>query len=344
MSAPRIRVLIVDDSAFARKVVREVLSADAEIEVVGYARDGIEGLEKIVELRPDVVTLDLMMPDLDGLGLLRALPLENPPKVVVVSISGAETEIALEALSLGAVDVVAKPTPLPTDRMYEMSHDLVRKVKAAALARPRVSAPAAPALSAAHVPAAGRYRLVAVGTSTGGPQALTELFSAMPAGLPVSFAIALHIPAGYTGPLAERLSRSSGVRISEAEDGMEIRPGEGVIAPGGMHLTVVESAGRLIARVSFEPSTTAHRPSVDVLFSSVASALGDAAMAVVLTGMGNDGLAGAADIRKRGGRVLAESESSCVVYGMPRSVIEGGLASAEAPLPGMAKLILDSLR
>lgn len=342
----RIRVLVVDDSAFARKVIREVLSRDPAIEVLGIARDGLEALEKIAELRPDVITLDLVMPELDGLGVLRALGGKAAPRAVVVSVSPSDSELAIEALQNGAVDVVAKPTALATDRLYELSRELVAKVKCAASARPQSTRPL-PAPNFAPVPAqpgdAVSTRLVVVGTSTGGPQALTRLFAALPRGLPVPIAVALHIPAGYTAPLAARLSQLGGIPMQEAEEGMELVPGAAVIAPGGMHLRVQRELDRFVARVSREPLDLPHHPSVDVLFESAAAHAGSGALAVVLTGMGDDGLKGARAIRQAGGRVLAESAASCVVYGMPRSVIEAGLVNEEATLEQLPRHLLEQL-
>lgn len=341
-----IRVLIVDDSAFARKVIREVLARDPEIEVIGFARDGLEALEKIGELRPDVVTLDLMMPELDGLGVLRALPREGAPKVIVVSVSASEAELAIEALQAGAVDFVTKPTPLPTDRLYELSGDLLTKVKAAVSARPRlakldVSAPGPrPPFVSRRATAT---RLVVIGTSTGGPQALTQLFRALPTALPVPFLVALHIPSGYTAPLAERLTRLNRMKVQEASDGMELKAGQGYIAPGGMHLRVRRDGGILVAEVSFEPSASLYHPSVDVLFESAAEQVGNAALGLVMTGMGEDGMRGARAIRREGGRVLTEAASSCVVYGMPRSVVEAGMSDGQAPLDELPGLLLEAI-
>jgi two-component system chemotaxis response regulator CheB len=344
MTSPRIRVLIVDDSAFARKVIREVLSRDPEIDVIGIARDGLDALEKIATLKPDVVTLDLVMPDLDGIGVLRALPLEARPSIVVVSVTGANTDLAFLALELGAVDVVTKPTPLPTDRLYELSSELVLKVKAAAIAKPRPSIASPTVSPAVPLPQLlAKASLLVIGTSTGGPQALSEILKRLPGHLPVPIAIALHIPGGYTAPLAARISNLGGVMVEEATDGMELVKGRAVIAPGGMHLRITSRGGRFFARVSFEPADTLYHPSVDLLFESAAESARDGAIGVVLTGMGNDGMLGSKAIRTVGGRVLAEAASSCVVYGMPRSVIEAGLANAQAPLEKMAELIVDSI-
>lgn len=340
----RVRVLVVDDSAFARKVIREILSRDLEIDVVGIARDGLEALEKISEVRPDVITLDLLMPDLDGLGVLRALS-ENPnsPRVIVVSASGSNSDLAIEALQSGAIDLVTKPTALPTDRLYELSSDLVAKVKAAAAAKPKSQALVQKALSTSLPKFPGSAKLVVIGTSTGGPQALTSLFKALPLGLPVPIAIALHIPAGYTGPLAERLSRLGGVHVDEATDGMELVAGRAVIAPGGMHLRIREREGRFFAAVAREPIEAIHHPSVDVLFESASDAAGTGLIALIMTGMGNDGFEGTKKIKGNGGRVIAESASSCVVYGMPRCVIEGGTATFEAPLEELSDLLVKQI-
>lgn len=348
MTAP-IRVLVVDDSAFARKVVREVLSLSPHLEVVGIARDGLDALEKMLELKPDVITLDLVMPGLDGIGVLRALEGRgDAPRVVVVSVSGPETDLAIEALELGAVELVTKPTPLPTDRLYELSRELVSRVKAAARARPprRASLAAEPPLaplSAIARPDEGAPRLGVVGTSTGGPQALTHLFSRLPRGLPIPLAVALHIPPGYTPALAARLSQLGGVPVDEARHGMELLPGRAALAPGGMHLRIRCRSGQFFAEVGREPLETLHHPSVDLLFESAAEAAGPGALGLIMTGMGEDGLRGARAIREAGGRMLAESEESCVVYGMPRAVIEAGLATDEARLERIPELLVRTI-
>ncbi|MET0343596.1 MAG: chemotaxis-specific protein-glutamate methyltransferase CheB [Polyangiales bacterium] len=340
MAAP-VRVLVVDDSAFARKVLREVLEASPYIEVVGIARDGLEALEKIAELSPDVITLDLVMPNLDGVGVLRALPKQGGPRVVVVSISDAESELALTALSLGAIDLVAKPTALATDRLYELADELVRKVRSAAGARvpaappsfPRQSSPPPPPRAMRHV------ELVVIGTSTGGPQALTHLLTSLPASFPVPIAVALHIPPGYTRSLARRLDEASAIDVIEATGSHPLRPGQALIAPGGQHLKIVRRDGALHSLVSSEAAPGLHAPSVDLLFESAASAAGGSVLGVVLTGMGDDGCRGAGAIRAAGGQVLTESADSCVVYGMPRSVVDAGFSTGSATLEAMATLI-----
>jgi len=342
VTTPRpIRVLIVDDSAFARKVLREALARSADVEVVGVARDGLEALEKVAELKPDVMTLDLVMPNLDGLGTLRALPPDGP-RVVVVSISGADSALGLEALQSGAVDLVHKPTALATERLYDLSAELVGKVVAAAGARPPVAKTPPPVLSE-PVPKVSAIRLVVIGTSTGGPAALTRLLPALPRDLPAAVAVALHIPAGYTEALARRLDDICAVHVVEASDGAELAPGTVAIARGGLHLRVSGQSGRLTTHVSPEPLTAPFCPSVDVLFESAAATLGPAVLGIVLTGMGSDGLIGATAIRAGGGRVLTEAERSCVVYGMPRAVAEAGQSDGQAPIDQMAAAIVRSL-
>ncbi|MCP3139925.1 chemotaxis-specific protein-glutamate methyltransferase CheB [Pyxidicoccus xibeiensis] len=341
-AASSIRVLVVDDSAFARKVLRQVLANAPGLEVVGTARDGLDALEKVAELAPDVLTLDLVMPGLDGLGVLRALATTpGAPRVVVVSSVGEESELAVAALQAGAVELVSKPTALATDRLYELGGELVAKVRTAALA---VARPPADVSLAGGAPSpsgvlAPSRRLVVVGTSTGGPQALTRLLATLPADFPAAVALALHIPTGYTEAVARRLNAHSPLEVVEAEDGMELRPGRVVLAKAGHHLKVERHGALSLARLDRHPLRMPHHPSVDVLFESAALTWGADTVGVVLTGMGDDGLAGARAIRGAGGTVLTEAESSCVVYGMPRAVEEAGLATDTAPLEKLVALL-----
>ena len=314
-------------------MLRESLSRSPLLEVVGIARDGLEALEKIAELAPDVVTLDLVMPNLDGLGVLRALPAEGGPRVVIVSISDGDSALGVEALQSGAVDLVQKPTALATERLYDLSDELVAKVVAAA-APARASPRRTPAIIR-PTPSPGAVRLVAIGTSTGGPAALTRLLAGLPADFPAAVAIALHIPAGYTETLARRLDETCPMRIIEAFEGAELPPGTVALARGGLHLRVKAAGGRITTHVDANPLTAPFCPSVDLLFESAAS-LGPAVLGVVLTGMGNDGVAGATAIRKASGRVITEAEGSCVVYGMPRAVVEADQSDGQAPIDAMA--------
>jgi two-component system chemotaxis response regulator CheB len=340
----RPRVLVVDDSAFARKVLREVLTGSGRVEVIGTARDGLEALEQIEALAPDAITLDLVMPNLDGVGVLKALSPERRARTVVVSVSDAESELGAEALALGAFDVVHKPTTLASSILYELGDELVTKVRAAVEAgdrdRPPVEAPAV----AAPRPLGGlRPTALVIGTSTGGPQALTRFLTALPKDFPLPIAAALHIPAGYTDSLARRIDRAALIHICEAAEGLAMREGLAMIARGGIHLRLDRRDDQVVARLSVEPLAAPHRPSVDELFTSAATAYGSGVLALVLTGMGSDGLEGARRVREAGGTVLAESPASAVVYGMPRAVWEAGVATEQHSIDTMAAAVLRRL-
>ncbi len=331
------RVLVIDDSAFARTVLGRLMRASGQIDVVGTARDGRGGLERIESLDPDVVTLDLTMPDLDGLAVLRALQGRSRPRVIVVSISTIDTAIGAEALSLGAIDLIAKPTALATVRLHEIGDELVAKVVAAA-AGYLVPVPAAERVT---LPLSQRSRidLVMIGTSTGGPQALTRVMAGLPATLAAPIAIVLHIPAAYTEALAQRLDRSSPLHVVEARNGMELGPGLAILARGGEHLRIERDGRVLRARLSPLP-VRPFTPSVDEMFTSGAAAVGAGALGVVLTGMGDDGLLGAHAIAAAGGTLITEAASTCVVYGMPRCVDNAQLGATSIPLDAMAEEIV----
>ncbi|RKG97722.1 response regulator, partial [Corallococcus sp. CA053C] len=276
-SSPPLRVLVVDDSAFARKVLRKVLSDAEGLEVVGTARDGLDALERVAELKPDVITLDLVMPALDGLGLLRALAgMPDAPRVVVVSSAGTDSELAVAALQAGAVDLVHKPTALATERLYELGAELVAKVRVAGRAVPRYGQEVTgeAGVRAARTEAGTSAKLLAVGTSTGGPQALTRLMTMLPADFPAPVVLALHIPAGYTEAVAKRLDTLSALEVLEASDGLELLPGRAVLARAGMHLKLERHGAVDLVRLDRQPLGTPHHPSVDVLFESVAAGWG----------------------------------------------------------------------
>jgi two-component system chemotaxis response regulator CheB len=343
-----IRVLIVDDSAFVRKVLREMLSTSPRLEVVGQARNGEEALELVETLQPDVVTLDLIMPEMDGLTFLKKQGQRRRLPVVVVSIASEDGDLVMDALEAGALDFVQKPTALANDRVYEIAAGLVQKVILAAEVPPQhLPTPvplAAPVALPPHAAPTGKLDAVVIGVSTGGPQALSQLIPSLPAGFPAALAVVLHMPVGYTGPFARRLNDQSHIEVLEAMEGDEMRPGRMLLAPAGQHLSLVKTPeGRILAHLSLEPSGYVHRPAADILFKSAAEAYGDRLLGVVMTGMGNDGQEGAAWIKAQGGQMLAESEETCVVYGMPRCVIEAGLADRIVPLPRIAQAILDAL-
>ena len=340
----RVRVLVVDDSAFARKVLRESLAACAEIEVVGIARDGLDALERIAELKPDVITLDLIMPNLDGMGVLRALhAVANPPAVVVVSTADNDGELGIAALVAGAFELVHKPTALALDQLHELAGELVTKVLAAgAVTRP--PPPPVPVVHARHEPlAAVRTAIVVVGASTGGPHAISTLLRALPKTFPVPIAIVLHLPPGYTEAFAKRLDEDCALPVMEARQDLVLEGGMVVIARAGIHLRICARGDGWMAALDAAPADALHRPSVDVLFQSAADHVGAGTLGVVLTGMGDDGLRGSRSICAKGGRVVTEAESTAIVYGMPRCVFEDGISSAQAPIGGMAGLILTQL-
>jgi two-component system, chemotaxis family, protein-glutamate methylesterase/glutaminase len=341
-----IRVLVVDDSAFVRKVVTQMLSRSPLIEVVGIARDGSEALEKAAELKPDVITLDLIMPGVDGVEFLRQQMALQPIPVVVCSIAHESGEMAIAAFDAGAVEFVQKPTALATDRVFEIAEELIAKVKAAAQVQMgRVTHKrTAPTPHPANPNVADRTDCLVIGVSTGGPQALRELIPALPKDFPVPIGLVLHMPVGYTELYARRLNEISSVEVHEARDGDLVRPGVVLLAPAGKHLTFVRRGDDTVrAQLDLRPFDTPHRPSVDVLFRSAADVYGSRTLGVVMTGMGDDGLLGAGHIKAQGGRILTEAESSCVVYGMPRVVAEAALSDRAVPLDQLAAALMEML-
>lgn len=337
-----VRVLIVDDSAYIRKVVREMLSRQPSIEVVGAARDGDEALDLVDRLRPDVVTCDLIMPGTDGVAFIKRQMALRPVPIVMVSIAAESSERVLSGLDAGAVDFVQKPTALATEKTFDMADELAAKVIAAA------AAPVSQLRESAVEPvlhSAGRfqnrYSVLVVGVSTGGPQGLKSVVPRLPADFPVPVAIVLHMPIGYTAAYAQRLSDVSALPVAEAREGEELQAGRVLVAPAGRHLSFTRSSdGRVVTRLDVSPLDTPHRPSVDVLFQSAAEVYGDRVLGVVMTGMGHDGREGAAWIKARGGTVLTEAEETCIVYGMPRAVVEAGLSDEAVPLDRLAETIV----
>jgi two-component system chemotaxis response regulator CheB len=338
-----VRVLIVDDSAYVRKVIRQMLSRSPLIEIVGIARDGREALEMAQALKPDVITCDLIMPELDGVRFIREQMARRPIPIVVVSVASESGELVLAALDAGAVDFVQKPTALATDRLLEIADELVEKVKEAARSRPLASrAPKAPVVH--PVTATHAFDIVVIGISTGGPQALKLLVPRLPADLTVPVAIVLHMPVGYTELYARKLNEQSAVTVLEAQGGELVTPGHVYLAPAGRHLTLRRSGnGQVVTHLDVRPLDTPYRPSVDSLFHSAADVYGSRVLGIVMTGMGSDGREGSAWIKAKGGTVLTESEATCVVYGMPRSIVEAGLSDGEVRLDEMADALLERI-
>lgn len=349
-----LKVLVVDDSAYVRKVVKQMLSRSPFLEVVGTARDGREALELVAQLEPDVVTCDLIMPQLDGVGFVREQMARRPLPIIIMSIASETGEAALTALDAGAVDFVQKPTALATEKIFEVSDELIEKVKAAAeihMARVKVARPS-PSTAAAATPRTpdspvARKELadvVVIGISTGGPQGLKQLIPQLPADFPVPVAMVMHMPVGYTEMYARKLDELSPLEVREAREGDVIRGGSALLAPAGRHLTFRRLAdGTVVAHLDSKPFETPHRPSVDVLFQSASEVYGQRVLGVVMTGMGSDGRVGAAWIKAKGGLVYTESEETCVVYGMPGSVVEAGLSDMSVPLDRMALAIREAV-
>jgi two-component system chemotaxis response regulator CheB len=322
---------------------------------VGTARDGREALEMVARLDPDVVTCDLIMPELDGVGFVREQMARRPLPIIIMSIASETGEAALTALDAGAVDFVQKPTALATEKIFEVSEELIQKVKAAAeipMARVKAAQPPPQAGAAAEVtPAPGapvaRKELadvVVIGISTGGPQGLKQLIPQLPADFPAPVAMVMHMPVGYTEMYARKLDELSPLEVREAGEGDVLRAGSALLAPAGRHLTFRRLAdGTVVAHLDSKPFDTPHRPSVDVLFQSAAEVYGQRVLGVVMTGMGADGRAGAAWIKAQGGLVYTESEETCVVYGMPSAVVEAGLSDRSVPLDRMALAIREAV-
>ncbi|HWT35609.1 MAG TPA: chemotaxis response regulator protein-glutamate methylesterase [Paraburkholderia sp.] len=355
----KIKVLCVDDSALIRSLMTEIINSQPDMTVVATAPDPLVARDLIKQHNPDVLTLDVEMPRMDGLDFLEKLMRLRPmPVVMVSSLTERGSEITLRALELGAVDFVTKPKVGIRDGMLEYSEKLADKVRAAARARVRQAAPAqhaaassASAGAAAHAPAhaplfnnplVSTEKLIIVGASTGGTEAIREVLVPLPPDAPAVL-IAQHMPPGFTKSFAQRLNGLCRITVKEAEHGERVLPGHAYIAPGHAHLLLARSGANYIAHLSDDPPVNRHRPSVDVLFRSAAQHAGKNAVGVILTGMGRDGAAGLLDMRKAGAYTLAQDEASCIVFGMPREAIAMGAADEIASLSEMSRRVMTRL-
>ncbi|HTX18061.1 MAG TPA: chemotaxis response regulator protein-glutamate methylesterase [Bacteroidota bacterium] len=353
-----IRVIVVDDSAFMRKSLSMLLESDPEIRVIATARDGREGVDKIRELKPDIVTMDIEMPVMNGLEALAVVMKEMPvPVLMVSSLTTEGAQATIDALSLGAVDFISKELSYVSLDIVKIKADLIAKVKDIVHSRSlhfrlqRIRA------SSQHIkaPAGGRppvsrlqlappkrrdFRAVVLGISTGGPFALLETIPKLPANFPIGIAIVQHMPPRFTKSLAERLDGLSNVQVKEAADGDAIEPGLVLIAPGGLHMTFGRSGSSVRVRISEEPKNTLYHPSADIMMTSAAENISGPILGVIMTGMGKDGLEGLKLIRKKEGYIIAQDEESCVVYGMPRAAVDEGVANAVVPLRDMPDTIV----
>lgn len=332
------KVLVVDDSALMRQMITEILKQDPEIEVVGTAADPYAAREKILALNPDVLTLDVEMPRMDGLVFLEKLMAGRPmPVVMLSSLTERGCETTMRALELGAVDFVTKPKLDLVDGMDHLIEEIITKVKQAATAKvqnrtPRSTAKHAPVVkSASSALITSTHKVIAIGGSTGGTEALMEVLVALPPDSPGVVAV-IHMPEGFTRSYAERLDRNCQIRVKEAADGDRILPGHALIAAGNFHMQAIRSGATYSVRVFSAPPVNRHRPSVNVLFSSCAQHLGRNAVGVILTGMGNDGAEGLLAMKNAGAKTIAQDEASCVVFGMPREAIVMGAADTILPL------------
>jgi two-component system, chemotaxis family, protein-glutamate methylesterase/glutaminase len=332
MSVNKVRVLVVDDSALMRKLIPQMLAADQSIEVVGTAMDGNFCLKKIEELKPNVITLDLQMPGMNGIDTLKEIMRRNPLPVIVVSSHSIEgASITFKALGLGAFDFVTKPQDAGA-HMADAARELIAKIKAAAdckVVRPGtlLGMPARPEKIAAGKFAPVPSKTVAIGISTGGPQALEFLLAQQPPDFPGTILVVQHMPSGFTEMFARRLDELCALRVKEAQSGDVLQAGRVLICPGNRHMTVKRLAMGDVVVLNENAAVNGHRPSVDVLFHSLAQEFGRSGIAVLMTGMGDDGAEGLGAVKKAGGMTIAQSEESCVVFGMPKAAIERGYAT-----------------
>jgi two-component system chemotaxis response regulator CheB len=353
MTAERkIRVLVVDDSAFMRKAIQGMLAEDPEIEVVAVARDGREAVEKVLQLKPDVVTMDIEMPVMDGLTALGQIMDRCPvPVLMLSSLTEAGAQATFDALELGALDYIPKHLDDFSFNIFKIKENVVSKVKA--VARKRVARKTAAARAVPIVDrrvgliehskfATQKVALVAIGASTGGPSAVQDIIRVMPGGLPLAFVVVQHMPHNFTGPYAKRLDQLSSLDVVEAQDGMPVKNGTVLVAPGGTQMRIVKT-GALDAAVklSNDPIDAIYKPSVDITFQSIAVSYPGRALGVILTGMGADGKNGIKAMKESGSKVLAQDEESCVVYGMPKAVVDAGLQDKIVPLDKMPGEILN---
>lgn len=352
----KIKVLIVDDSALVRQVLTEILSSDPGVEVVGAAVDPFAAREKIKQLNPDVLTLDVEMPKMDGITFLTNIMRLRPmPVVMISSLTEQGAEITLQALEIGAIDYVAKPKLDVAHGIKEYAAEIIEKVKVASRAKVRPK----DFLVDSHVPErhsadavikkkfdnkrfASTEKIIAIGASTGGTEAIKDVLLGFPADAP-GIVITQHIPAQFSRPFAERMDRTCAMNVCEAQDGQQILPGHAYIAPGSHHLMVERSGARYICRLSDGPPVNRHRPSVDVLFRSVAQNAGSNAVGVILTGMGNDGAAGMKEMQETGAPTIAQDENTSVVWGMPGEAVKLGAANEILPLEKIAAKVLKLL-
>lgn len=350
----KIKAVVVDDSAFMRKSLSIMLESDSEIEVVGTARDGLDGFNLIKSVKPDIVTLDVEMPRMDGLTALKKIMAECPTSVIMVSsITTEGAEATLKALELGAVDFIPKELSYVSVNIVKIKEDLIRKVKeivrqrAVQMRLRRIQGfstgepnkPSAPAMPSRSLPRIG-YRAIALGVSTGGPMSLQKVVPVISKNINCPMFIVQHMPPKFTKSLADRLNGISQLEVKEAEHNETVRNGVVYLAPGGFHMTLRKTlSGSVIIDISETPAETLHRPSVDVMINSVLKVYGKNTLGVIMTGMGKDGYEAIRELKSLGGYTIAQDEQSCIVYGMPKAIVDAGLADVVAPLERIPEVI-----
>lgn len=347
-TSAKIRVLVVDDSAFVRRAIIKMFEQSTEIQIIDVAADGIMALDLVKKFHPDVVTLDVQMPVLDGLQALERIMRECPvPVIMLSSLTGRGGDKTLKALELGAVDFIDKSAAGGAMDISSLAMELTAKIKIAArIDLEKLKTGAAQGYAAKTVPLTARLsdtELVIIGTSTGGPPALQEILGKIPANFPCPILVVQHMPVGFTAALAQRLDKLSSLRVKEAEEGDKLEAGTVYIAPAGKHLKVSRRTGELRVWLDNSPKDVLHMPSVDVLLSSAAGVSGRKCLAFVLTGMGRDGAVGAQAIKSAGGRVVVESEETAIVFGMPKAVMEAVKVDRSASLYRIADLMLEMI-
>ena len=355
-----INVVVIDDSAFMRKSISMMLESDPDIKVVATGRDGKDGIEKIKQFRPDLVTMDIEMPVMDGLTAVGIIMKEMPlPVLMISSLTTEGAQATIDALSLGAVDFIAKEHSYVSLGIAKIREDLIHKVKEIVQSRSllfrmqRIKKASANIQSSGHLPTVTGNRVIkrpdkplkamVIGISTGGPFALLQTIPKLPQNFPVSIAIVQHMPPRFTKSMAERMDGASEIRVREAEHGDVMEPGLALIAPGGQHMTFAKSGSSVRICISDDPRDTLYHPSADLMMKSAAEVYDGPLLGVIMTGMGKDGLEGLKDIKKKGGYVLAQDEASCVVYGMPRAAVEGGVADVVCPLDEIPAALIQIL-
>jgi two-component system chemotaxis response regulator CheB len=339
----KIRVLVVDDSSFMRMAIRNILAADPAIEVVGTAADGVEGVEKAISLSPDIITMDVEMPRMDGIAALKQVMAKAPTRVIMVStLTNEGARATFDALDAGAIDYIPKNITDSADAQRVFREELLKKVKssvgsafssAAVPQLRRVITPPRPVAAKSRL-ASKHFSVVGIGASTGGPVALQEVLSRIPMNFPHPIVAAIHMPKAFTGPYAERLNAKCSIEIREAVNGDILKPGKILIAPGGVHTTVVKQGTTSVIKLvpTSEYPGYVYVPSVDILISSMAEVSNGSMLGVILTGMGSDGFKGMKLLKSKGGATIVQDEATSTIYGMPRACVEGGVADEVLPL------------